>query len=208
VIRCAITDGLRFGNSSAARRSGLLADAVRWSELGIDYVQLREKSMAAGELVERARDMMAVFQERGNTTKLLINGRVDIALAAAADGVHLTSSPEELTPAQVRQLYGRVGDALPTVSASCHSIADVERACAARVDFILFGPVFEKRVGDELVSGGIGLQALREACAAAGAVPILALGGVDEDNAVACLEAGAAGIAGIRLFFDSGATAS
>ena len=200
MIRCAITDGLRFGNSSASRRAGLLADAVRWSELGIDYVQLREKSLAAGELTELARAMMAVFREQGNTTKLLINGRADIALAAAADGVHLTSSPDELTSMQVRQLYARAGNALPPVSISCHSIADVERACAAGVDFILVGPVFEKRVGDELVSEGIGLQALREACAAAGVVPVLALGGVDEDNAVACLEAGAAGIAGIRLF--------
>jgi thiamine-phosphate pyrophosphorylase len=205
VIRCAITNGSRFGNSSAARRTGLLADAVRWSELGIDYVQLREKSLAAGELVELARGMMAVFRERGGTTKLLVNGRPDVALATGADGVHLTSSHEELIPAQVRQLYARAGRRAPVVGVSCHSLGDVERAGAAGADFILFGPVFEKRVGGQLVSEGIGLQALGKACAAAGAVPVLALGGVDEDNAVACLEAGATGIAGIRLFFGDGA---
>ena len=203
VIRCAITDGSRFGDTAEARRAGLLADAVRWSELGIDFVQLREKTLSAGELVQLTRAMMAVFRENGGTTKLLVNGRADIALAAGADGVHLTSAPDELTPKQVRQLFARAGRKNPVVGVSCHSVAEVERARNAGVDFILFGPVFEKRISGSLVSEGVGLDALRDATAAGTATPVLALGGIDEGNAALCIDVGAAGIAGIRLFSKS-----
>jgi len=202
VIRCAITDGSRFGDTAEARRAGLLADAVRWSELGVDFVQMREKTLAAGELVDLATAMMAVFRENGGTTKLLVNGRADIALAAGADGVHLTSTADELSPKQVRQLFARAGRKAPVIGASCHSIAEVERARDEGVDLILFGPVFEKRIIGALVSEGVGLHALRRACAAAKGIHVLALGGVSEHNASISIEAGAAGVAGIRLFFD------
>jgi len=191
---------MRFGDSAVARRAGLLADAVRWAELGVDFVQLREKTLDAGELVELARAMMEIFREHGGTTKLLGNGRVDVVIAAGADGVHLTSSLTELTAAQVRMLFAGAGRDEAVVGVSCHTLADVERAREAGLDLILFGPVFEKRVGDRLVSEGLGLEALREACELAGATPVLALGGVDEENIELCLEAGAAGITGIRLF--------
>ena len=166
----------------------------------MDFVQLREKTLAAGELVELARAMMVVFREQGGTTKLLVNGRADVAIAAGADGVHLTSSISELTAAQVRELFAHAGLGKAVVGVSCHTIDDVERVRAAGIDLILFGPVFEKRVGGELVAEGVGLEALRMACEVAGATPVLALGGVDEENASICLGAGAAGITGIRCF--------
>jgi len=200
VIRCAITDGVRFGNSAVARQVGLLADAVRWAELGVDFVQLREKTLAAGELVELARAIIDVFHEQGGTTKLLVNGRPDVAIAAGADGVHLTSSPSGLTAAQVRTLFAESGRGEAVVGMSCHTLEDVDRAREAGADLILFGPVFEKRVGGELVAEGVGLEALRKVCEASGATPVLALGGVDEENLTDCLDAGSAGIAGIRLF--------
>ena len=200
MIRCAISDGVRFGNSAAARRAGLLADAVRWAELGVDFVQLREKTLDPGELVNLARAMMAVFREQGGTTKLLVNGRPDVAIAAGADGVHLTSSSSELAAAQVRTLFTEAGLGEAVGGVSCHTLSDVERIREAGVDLILFGPVFEKRVGGTVVSEGVGLEALREACEIAGVTSVLALGGVDEENASICLEAGAAGIAGIRCF--------
>ncbi len=203
VIRCAITEASRFGESAAARRAGLLADAARWTEQGVDFVQLREKTLAAGELVQLATAMMKLFRDLGSTTKLLVNGRADVALAAGADGVHLTSAPGELTPAQVKQLYARADKNPPVIGASCHFIAEVERARDEGADLILFGPVFEKRVNGSLVSEGAGLAALQHACAAAGATPVLALGGIDEENAALCVEAGAAGIAGIRLFSEA-----
>jgi thiamine-phosphate pyrophosphorylase len=200
MIRCAITDGARFGNSAVTRRAGLLADAARWAELGVDFVQLREKTLDAGELVELARAMGDVFREHGGTTKLLVNGRVDVAIAAGADGVHLTSSLSELTAAQVRTLFAGSGRGEAVVGVSCHTLEDVERAREAGVDLVLFGPVLEKRVGATVVSHGVGLEALRGACEIAGATPVLALGGVDEENVTMCVEAGAAGIAGIRIW--------
>ena len=201
MIRYAITDGARFGADAAAgadpkaRLAGLVADAARWADLGVDFVQLREKTLGGSELLRLASAMAGVFKEQGGTTKLLVNGRADVAVASGADGVHLTSGVDELTVEQVRRVMAGA-----VVSVSCHSLEDVERARDAGVDLILFGPVFGKSVEGSLVVEGVGLEALRRACKVAGGVKVLALGGVDEENAADCVEAGAAGVAGIRLF--------
>jgi thiamine-phosphate pyrophosphorylase len=89
------------------------------------------------------------------------------------------------------------------IGVSCHTIDEVKRAVADGVDLILFGPVFEKRVKDEAVGEGVGLDVLQEACEAAdgpSGIPVLALGGVSWGNAELCIEAGASGVAGIRMF--------
>jgi thiamine-phosphate pyrophosphorylase len=194
MIRYAIT-----GGEGARPAEALLADARRWAEGGLEFVQLRKKWMEAGELVALAAGIMEVFRVGGGRTRLLVNGRTDVAIAAGADGVHLTSDPDELTVQQVRELFGRAGR-VAGVSVSCHSVEEVERAAGAGADLILFGPVFEKRVDGVLISAGKGAGMLREACEVAGEIPVLALGGVTSGNAVVCLEAGADGVAGIRLF--------
>lgn len=127
--------------------------------------------------------------------RVLVSGRADIALAADLAGVHLGSGPGELTPAEVRRLFPQA-----YVSTSCHTLAQVRRAREAGVSAILFAPVFGKRVHGVEVVAGVGLDALRQACEAAGPVPVFALGGVSQDKAAACLGAGAAGVAGITLF--------
>jgi thiamine-phosphate pyrophosphorylase len=193
MIRYAITDG----DSTTA---GLLERARRWAADGIDYVQLREKQRPAGELVELAKALMAIFAAYGLHTKLLVNGRADVAVAAAADGVHLTAHPGELTPGQVRSVFAIAGRGEPLVSVSCHSATEAQRVRDTGADLILFSPVFEKRIGGEVVVAGLGLQALEQACIAAGDVPVLALGGMTAESAAACYEVGAVGIAGIRLF--------
>jgi thiamine-phosphate pyrophosphorylase len=167
---------------------------------GISYIQLREKFLAAGALTEIARAIAEELRQHGGHTKLLVNSRADVALAAGADGVHLTSRSGELTPAQVRRLFAAAGGNDPLVSIACHTLAEVNRAASGAANLILFGPVFEKRIGGEVAVPGVGLDALRTACDSAGAVPVLALGGVTAENAAACLAAGASGIAGIRLF--------
>ena len=199
MIRYAITDSSR-SRDAATRRTELIAHARRWASQKIDFVQLREKTLEAGELLALAEAMLAIFREEGGHTKLLINTRADIAIAAQADGVHLTSQSEGLTPAQVRQLYAQATTLEPIVSMSCHSIAEVERARSLSMDLILFGPIFEKRVDGFVVAEGVGLDVLRLACTTASETPVIALGGVTEENAAACIEAGAAGMAGIRLF--------
>ena len=190
MLRCAITSG----DGWAA-----IAQAQRWAVEGVEFVQLREKQLDAGELVKLTAAMQAALRE-GGKTKLLVNGRADVAVAAGADGVHLTSRAGELTAEQVRRVFRAAGVGEPLVSASCHSLEEVHRAVDGGVDLILFGPVFEKRVAGEVVVAGMGLEALREACAAADKTPVLALGGVTWESAELCVEAGAAGVAGIRLF--------
>jgi thiamine-phosphate pyrophosphorylase len=195
MLRYAITAGGAAGFDEAVG-----ANARRWAEEGVEYVQLREKQLGAGELVRLAAGMVRVFRESGGKTKLLVNGRVDVAIAGGADGVHLTSGSGELTAEQVRRVFAATGSGEPVVSASCHSLEDVRRAVGGGVGLVLFGPVFEKRVAGLTVVEGVGLEVLGEACAIAGGVKVLALGGVTRENAGACVEAGAAGVAGIRLF--------
>jgi thiamine-phosphate pyrophosphorylase len=190
MLRCAITDGEYLGG-----------DAGRWAAEGVDLVQLRAKTLEAGALADLGRWILRDIAETASThTKLLINGRADVAVAIGADGVHLTAREGELTPQQVRAVFAHAGRPAPLVSVSCHTLEEVARARDQRADYILFGPVFEKRVGDEVVQGGVGLERLHEACGTAASVPVLALGGVTQQTIPFCLQAGARGIAGIRLF--------
>lgn len=187
MLRCAITD-----------RSYSPGNAARWAVGGVNFVQLRDKTLAAGDLARIGRAVLAELS--GTQTKLLINSRCDVAIAIGAHGIHLTVRPDELTPSQVRELYRRAALPAPVVSVSCHTLEEVVRAKTNDADLILFGPVFEKRVDAEFVSHGTGLALLAEACDRACNIPVLALGGVTSTNAEQCLAAGARGIAGIRLF--------
>jgi len=197
MIRYAVTQRALFAGDEAQRSAELVRRATVWAAEGVDFVQLREKDLGAGALAELARRLVAVM---GSRTKLLVNGRADVAVAVGAAGVHLTGHRDELTPAQVRWVFDLAGADAPVISVSCHTVVEVERARDAGVDLILFGPVFEKRVGGEVVVEGAGLEELRQACDAAAPVKVLALGGVTRENAPACVDAGAAGVAGIRLF--------
>lgn len=190
MLKCAITSGEGWEAMKHVRR---------WAHEGVQYVQLREKQMEAGDLVKLAVAMRDVLRETGKT-KLLVNGRPDVALAAGADGVHLSAQVGELTVEQVREVFAARGAGKPVISVSCHTLYEVRHAVSQGVDLILFGPVFEKRVDGEMVGHGVGLGKLQEACNEADKTPILALGGVTWPRAELCIEAGACGVAGIRLF--------
>jgi thiamine-phosphate pyrophosphorylase len=186
VLRYAITGG-----------DYLAGDAERWAAGGVDFVQLRAKTMDAGELASLARQILSGL---GDKTRLLVNSRVDVAIATGAAGVHLTAHPDELTPDQVRRVFASSEAGIPVVSISCHTLVDVERARNAGADLILFAPVFEKRVAGDVIVEGVGIEMLRRACEVAGSVKVLALGGVTHENVRQCMDVGAAGVAGIRLF--------
>jgi thiamine-phosphate pyrophosphorylase len=216
VLRYAITDRTRLPGDETARQAALLRQAKLWSDPSVspndtipDLVQLREKDLDAGALAQLARQVLAVFRASPNPPKLLINSRTDVAIAVRADGVHLTSAPGSLTPAQIRQIYSAANLPAPVISLSCHTIAEVARAAGSpeedRPTLILFGPVFQKVVPgedgtDTVVSMGTGLELLHQACLAAAPIPVLALGGITSEYTQACLAAGATGIAAIRLF--------
>jgi thiamine-phosphate pyrophosphorylase len=207
---CAITDRTRFSAhadaqlAEASLRQRLFDVVEGWTAGGVDFIQLREKDLDAPALQSLAREMMAKIARRHS--KLLVNvstpGSAALALAAGADGVHLAGKPAPGAARGVRQTFRSSGrDAI--ISMPCHSLEDIDTARKEEVDLVLFSPVFEKlsgRFGNPEVSPPQGLEALRRACAGAHGIPVFALGGVTGANAPDCLAAGAAGVAGIRLF--------
>ena len=213
-VRYAITNlaayGLDQGDDLSMR---LRAHLRRWAFDAVDIVQLREKHLETGELFALAQagiQALRTFSGPANTSdpaipvytlpRFLVNGRPDIAAAVGADGVHLPSGPGTLTPAQVRKVFFAAGLPRCFVSVSCHTLDEVHAARDAGADLLLFGPVFEKRVAGKVVVPGLGLATLGQACEAAKPLPVLALGGVTAANTPACLQAGARGVASIRLF--------
>lgn len=195
-----ITDRTQFPGDEYARRRRLLEKISEAARCEVDYIQLREKDLPARDLETLAREAMRVLrtaqqgtENREQRTALLINSRTDVAIAAGAAGVHLPSN--DISAADVR--LGSAGaSARVTITVSCHQPEQVRQAQIAKADLALFAPVFEKRT--DPTSEPAGLHALREACQYH--IPVLALGGVTLDNAAACIAAGAAGIAAIRLF--------
>ena len=200
-----ITDRAAFPGNELSRRRRLLEKIAEAARAGVDYIQLREKDLSTCELESLAREAVRVIREalatdhRPLATALLINSRTDVALAVQADGVHLRS--DDISPEEVRPVWqygaGAPAHAIPprdpVIGVSCHSPAEVTQAALKKATFAVFAPVFEKKD-----TPATGLNLLREACRAN--IPVLALGGITLANAHSCLEAGAAGIAAIRLF--------
>ncbi len=193
-----ITDRAQFPGPPTQQRQHLLSTAVAAARAGIDLIQLREKDLTARELEILAGELVQALKDFPQT-RLLVNSRTDVAIAAGAHGVHLPAN--DIPASEARTIFARAGVQQPIVGVSCHSSAEIERSEAHGADFAVFGPIFEK---DGKRISAAGLIALREACnrpaASAARMPVLALGGVTLENASACLACGAAGIAGIRLF--------
>jgi thiamine-phosphate pyrophosphorylase len=200
-----ITDRSAFAADESTRHRLLLKKINEAARAGVDYIQLREKDLSTRDLESLAGEAMRAIREALPTdhyprsAALLINSRTDVALAAGAQGVHLRT--QDVSPQDVRAVWKRCGAGAPAgvspqaplIAVSCHSTAEVAQAAAAGATFAVFAPVFEKKNVPTA-----GLAALRQACEAK--IPVFALGGVTLANAHSCLEAGASGIAAIRLF--------
>lgn len=218
-----ITDRAAFPGDEFARRHTLLAKIAEAARAGVDYIQLREKDLPARDLESLTRAALSAIRDVQVTiqnvkprtenqelrTALLINSRSDVALATAADGVHLPAN--SISPAEVRRIWessirhtARSRHAATpaargvVISVACHEPAEVREAETGGADFAVFAPVFEKKGAPG--ARPTGLDTLRRACRHR--IPVFALGGVTLENAAACFEAGASGIAGIRLFQD------
>ena len=160
----------------------------------IDLVQIREKNLTARVLYQLATSAAGIT--KGSATKLLINDRSDIAAAAGADGVHLTTS--SLPTAVVRQSFG---DGF-LIGVSTHSIEEARRARQGGADFAVFGPVFDTASKKEFGEPP-GLTGLARVCSELSPFPVLALGGVRIGNVAECIRAGARGVAAIRMLQQS-----
>ncbi|MGH9407374.1 MAG: thiamine phosphate synthase [Terriglobia bacterium] len=184
---CYITDGEVLSERSL---DSVLAQAI---DAGIDLIQLREKQMEVRALLGVA--SRALERAKGTNSRIVINDRVDAALALGAAGVHLGSHS---LPALAVRAIAPPGF---LVGVSCHSLEEAQTAELAGADYILFGPVYE--TPSKLAYGPpLGVERLA-AAAARVKTPVLALGGITLERVKPCLAAGAAGIAAIRLFQDA-----
>jgi thiamine-phosphate pyrophosphorylase len=203
-ILCYVTDrrGLAgdAGQGDAVSEALLTRSIDRAIGAGVDWIQVREKDLEARPLEALVRDAV---QASAGRARILVNDRLDVALATGAAGIHLgeTSLPV------ARVAAWRAGAALRefVIGASCHSLEAIRAAECAGADYVFFGPVFATP-SKAPFGPPQGLARLAAACKDA-RVPVLAIGGVTESNTAACLEAGAAGIAAIGMFqniFDQG----
>ncbi len=157
----------------------------------IDLLQIREKNLSTRVLFELASQAAKIT--RGTSTQLLINDRADVALAAGADGVHLTA---QSVPAEVvRPAFGP--DLV--IGVSTHSKDEAVAAQNGGADFIVFGPVFDP-LSKRTYGEAVGLAALRKVVSMVAHLPVIALGGISLDRIADCARAGAAGIAAITMF--------
>ncbi len=189
------SDSLPSDHAAPGMRS--LQDCIlRAAAGGARWIQIREKDLSARALLELAR--FAVAETRATSTRIFINDRLDVALAANAAGVHLgeKSLPLE-SVVEWRRSSGRLDF---RIGVSCHSLESARAAGRGGADYIFFGPLYATP-SKAAFGAPQGVERLREVCAAL-EIPVLAIGGVNLQNAEDCIAAGAAGIAAIRLFQD------
>jgi len=188
---CLVTDRRRLAPADApldASRRCLVAQARHAADAGIDIIQVRERDLGARDLAALVVDLLAVT--RGTATRVVVNDRLDVALACAADGVHLRGDSIAVGAARClapqRFLIGR----------SVHGAGDAEQTAGA--DYLIAGTMFPSasKSGAQTL---LGLDGLRAIVAAVG-VPVLAIGGISEDRLDEVAAAGAGGVAAIGLF--------
>jgi thiamine-phosphate pyrophosphorylase len=181
----------------------LIHTVVEAVQAGVDLVQIREKDLETRELVKLAE--CAVEAAKGTGSSIIVNDRMDVALAVGAAGVHLgTQSIPVRAVGEV--LKDRSDTQQFIVGASCHSLGEALEAESAGADYLLLGPIFETP-SKAPYGPPLGLAKLQEGAARV-KIPLLALGGISVDRVKACLEAGASGIAGIRIFQEAASLAA
>ena len=195
---CTPSPGDSISENSRTDPTRTLLETIRKAATaGINWIQIREKDLGTFALAELVRLAGAATRETG--ARILVNDRLDVALAAGAAGVHLgeMSLPVE----KVAEWRRSAGRAEFRIGVSCHSVEAAHAADEAGADYIFFGPVFATP-SKAAFGAPQGIDRLREVCCAVG-IPVLAIGGVTAENAASCFAAGAAGVAAIRLFQES-----
>jgi len=194
-ILCYVTDRNSLAAPDGpARHTALIERIVDAAAAGVDWIQVREKDLEAHPLFNLVSGATAAV--RGSAAKLLINDRLDVAWTAGAAGVHLGEN--SLPIGDVVQEKRCSGPENFLVGASCHSPDAAVHAAREGANYVFFGPVFATP-SKTAFGEPQGLARLAEVCWGV-SIPVLAIGGITAENATACLEAGAAGIAAIRLF--------
>jgi thiamine-phosphate pyrophosphorylase len=195
-LLCYVTDRLSLAGSPELAQKLQLEKLEKAAKAGVDWIQIREKDLSGRELAKLSEHAIR-HAESGSA--ILVNDRLDVALATGAAGVHL--GEHSLPPDQAKKLMAQRGTREDfVVGASAHSLEEARQAEQAGADYIIFGPVYatpsKARFGPPQ-----GIQQLKDLCRHL-KIPVLAIGGIALKNAQDCIAAGAAGIAAIRLFQD------
>ena len=208
-ILCYVTDRHSLRTSAQTDSLQPLLEKIELlAASGIDWIQLREKDLSGSRSAILVRDALRGVSKRAGQAqtpaRILVNDRLDVAIAEKAGGVHLS---EKSLPAKDANRLVQASHAASTrapdflIGVSTHSLEAAKSAVSAGADYIFFGPVFAT---PSKAAHGLpqGLEHFAEVCASA-MIPVIAIGGITVENASACFSAGAAGIAAIRLFQDS-----
>ena len=201
MLRYYITDRLAAGGAAA-----LLECVQRALAQGVERIQIREKDLSARELALVTREALRVATSVGRDERLariLVNDRLDVALGEGATGAHLgeNSLPVEEAKRLVANCASRLSNGNFLIGSSCHSLDAARTAAADGADYIFFGPVFTTPT-KATYGAPQGLERLAQVCRSV-SIPVFAIGGIALENARACIQAGAAGLAAIRLFQDA-----
>lgn len=204
-LLCYVTDLQNLpATESADARATLLDKIEAASVAGVDWIQIREKHLSARECskltLEALHRSASSAVDVASRVRIIVNDRLDVALAAQAGGVHLGEN--SLPPQEAKQLarvLHREEDFL--IGVSCHSLEAARFAEGGGADYLFFGPIFETP-SKAAYGTPQGLHRLAEVCRSI-SIPVLAIGGITLANSAACFSAGASGIAAIRLFQDS-----
>jgi thiamine-phosphate pyrophosphorylase len=198
-ILCYVTDRHSLDIAAGQDREAALAQRIETVlRAGVHWVQIREKDLPARNLMDLTRTAIRACHKLSTQSpaRILVNDRCDVVWAAGAAGVH--AGEKSLPVRSLIEARNAPGVASFLVGASCHSVRGAINAAEEGADYLFFGPVFAtpSKAG---FGPPQGLAKLAEACKAV-SIPVIAIGGITLENARACREAGAAGIAAIRLF--------
>ena len=204
-ILCYVTDRKSLSlQVSSANVAALVEKIATLARAGVDWVQIREKDLSARQLTGLARGALRCVpvhpDKDPGMTRILVNDRFDVALTAAAGGVHLGES--SLPVGDVKLFVRSFVSAKDfMLGVSCHSLESVKAATSSGADYVFFGPVFATP-SKAAFGEPHGVRRLAEVGRSV-PIPVLAIGGITVANAGECFAAGAAGIAAIRLFQDA-----
>jgi thiamine-phosphate pyrophosphorylase len=196
-LLCYVTDQGALSASPIESHPLLLEKVKAAAAAGADWIQVREKHLSSRELADLVEQSVRVAPA---PCRILVNDRLDVACAVGAGGVHLTE--KSISVADARKFVRQRG--LPSsflVGASTHSLDSARAAADSGANYVIFGPVFAtpSKAG---YGSPQGIERLAEVCRSV-SIPVLAIGGITPENAGECHDAGAAGIAAIRLFQDA-----
>jgi thiamine-phosphate pyrophosphorylase len=198
-LLCYVTDRGALSNPA-----DLIGRIARAASAGIPWIQIREKDLSTRELLALARAAVTVAAENSaaeSPARIIVNDRLDVALAARAAGVHLAESSIPVAAVNEWRRRGVSTNAI-MLGASCHSVEAARTAERDGADYVFFGPVFATP-GKARFGPPQGLKRLEEVSRSVN-IPVLAIGGITAENAGECIAAGAAGIAAIRMFQEAG----